>query len=126
MRNLEDEINAIKMEEASLKRKLNGKISLSWIEILLNTYLAFCYVTWLENNLPFMSVFQFYLFIYLFIDLFFIYLFIYIFFVGFKNGMAFCNGRTEDHENYDRLKLLESERRELGNLNRNALILLCF
>ncbi|KXJ08243.1 limb region 1 protein homolog [Exaiptasia diaphana] len=57
MRNLEDDINAIKMEEASLKRKLNG----------------------------------------------------------FKNGMAVCNGRTEDHENYDRLKLLESERRELEN-----------
>ncbi|XP_031551768.1 limb region 1 protein homolog [Actinia tenebrosa] len=55
MRDLDDEIYAIQMEEASLKRKLNG----------------------------------------------------------FKNGWAVHNGRSEDYENYDKLKLLESERKEL-------------
>jgi len=34
MRNLEDEIYAIKMEEASLKRKLNGKLNLERIALL--------------------------------------------------------------------------------------------
>ncbi|KAK3702877.1 hypothetical protein QZH41_014143 [Actinostola sp. cb2023] len=55
MRDLDDETYAIKMEEASLKRKLNG----------------------------------------------------------FKNGWAVRNGKSKDHENYDKLKLLESERGEL-------------
>lgn len=40
--------------------------------------------------------------------------------------MAVCNGRMEDHENYDRLKLLESERGELGRRYFDTVALIFF